>query len=73
VKIEAVGIAFTRHDIAPGIKQRKGITGFEGARPALLEGDVRLDVERRRFLIAGPLGGRRRLGGMASRGQAASR
>jgi len=73
VEIEAVGIAFTRHDIAPVIKQGKGITGFEGARPALLEGDVRLDVKWRCFLIAGPLGGRRRLAGIASRGQAASR
>jgi hypothetical protein len=28
------------------IKQGKGITGFECARPALLKGDVRLDVKR---------------------------
>lgn len=73
VEIEAVGIASTRYDIAPVIKQRKGVTGFECARPALLEGDVRLDVKRRRFLIAGRIGGRRGLAGIAARNQAASR
>jgi len=46
VEIDAVGIAFARHDVAAVIKQGKGITGFECARPALLKGDVRLDVKR---------------------------
>jgi hypothetical protein len=64
-EIDAVGIAFARHDVAAGIKQGKGITGFECARPALLKGDVRLDVKRRRFLIAGPLSSRRSLVGIA--------
>ena len=73
VEIEPVGIAFTRDDIAAVIKQGKGITRFECARPALLEGDVRLDVKRRGFLIAGPLGGRRSLLGIVRRNQAASR
>ena len=46
VEIDAVGIAFARHDVAAVIKQGKGITGFECARPALLKGDVRFDVKR---------------------------
>jgi hypothetical protein len=46
VEIDAVGIALARDDIAAVIKQGKGITGLECARPALLEGDVRLDVKR---------------------------
>jgi hypothetical protein len=73
MEIKPVGIAFARDDIAAGIKQGKGITGFERARPALLEGDVRLDVKLRRFLIAGSLGSRRSLADIARRSQAASR
>lgn len=73
VEIDAVGIAFARYDIAAVIKQGKRITGFKCARPALLEGDVRLDVKRRRFLIAGPLDSRRSLAGITIGGQAASR
>ena len=46
VEIDAVGIAFAWDDIAAVIKQGEGITGLECARPALLEGDVRLDVKR---------------------------
>jgi hypothetical protein len=65
VEIDAVGIAFARNDIAAVIKQGKRITGFECARPALLKGDVRLDVKRRRFLIAGALGSRGSLAGGA--------
>jgi hypothetical protein len=45
VEIDAVGIAFARNDVAAVIKQGKGITGLECAWPALLEGDVRLDVK----------------------------
>jgi hypothetical protein len=73
VEVNAVGVAFARNDIAAVIKQGKGIAGFECARPALLEGDVRLDIKRRRFLIAGPLGGRGGLVGLTVGGQAASR
>jgi len=73
VEIKPVGIAFSRDDIAAGIKQGKGITGFECARPALLEREDRADVKLRRFLIAGLLGSRRSLAGIARRSQAASR
>jgi hypothetical protein len=65
VEVDAVGVAFARNDIAAVIKQGKGITGFQCARPALLKGDVRLNVKRRRFLIAGPLGRRRNAVGIA--------
>jgi hypothetical protein len=73
VEIDAVGVAFARNDIAAVIKQGKGITGFQCARPTLLKRDVRLDVKRRRFLVADPLGSRRGLVGMALGVQAASR
>jgi hypothetical protein len=73
VEIDAVGVAFTGDDIAAVIEQGKRITGLQCARPALLEGDVRLDVKRRRFLIADPLGSRRSLAGITIGGQAASR
>ena len=46
VEINAVGITFARNDIAAVIKQGKGITGLERARPPLLERDVRFYVER---------------------------
>jgi hypothetical protein len=65
MQIDPVGIAFARNDIAAVIKQSKRITGFECTRPALLKGDVRLDVKRRRFLIAGALGSRCSLAGVA--------
>jgi hypothetical protein len=73
VEIDAVGITLARNDIAAVIKQGKGIAGLKCARPALLEGDVRLDVKRRGFLIASPLRSRRTLAGIAIGGQAASR
>ena len=73
VEIDAVGIAFARYDIAAMIKQGKGITRFECPRPAFLEGDVRLDVKRRRFLIVVPRGSRRSLPSVTIGGQAASR
>jgi hypothetical protein len=73
VEIDAVGIAFARNDIAAVIKQGKGMTGLECASPALLERDVRLYVERGRFLIAGRVGSRRSFRGIALGNQAASR
>ena len=73
VEIDAVGIALARNDIAAVIKQGKGIAGLECARPALLEGDVRLDVKRRGFPIAAPLSNGRSPVGIAIGSQAASR
>ena len=73
MEVDAVGVAFARNDIAAVIKQSKCITGFECARPALLKGDVRLDVKRRRFLIATPSGSPGGLAAIAPGIQAASR
>jgi hypothetical protein len=49
VVVNAVGAAGYRDDIAATIKYRKGMAVLERARAALLERDIRVDVERRRL------------------------
>ena len=49
VVVNAVGAAVYRDDIAATIKYRKGMAVLERAWAALLERDIRVDVERRRL------------------------
>lgn len=72
VQVDTVRIALCRDNVAAAIEQRKRIATFQCARPALLERDVRLDVERRP-VVAGLLRSRRGLPRVALGTQAASR
>lgn len=73
IEVNAVGIAGSGDNVAARVKQREGIAGFEGSWTALLERDVRFDIEWRGLVLAGLRGGGRRAAGFAGVGQAASR